>query len=72
MLALVGQQLATQATDLRTSVVDGISKIQDWAKTGPLKLSDDQIQTWIDNAKESIQIERHVADHPRRRGRQRR
>lgn len=55
MLALVGQQLATQATDLRTSVVDGISKIQDWAKTGPLKLSDDQIQTWIDNAKESIQ-----------------
>jgi predicted PurR-regulated permease PerM len=55
MLALVGQQLATQATDLRTSVVDGISKIQDWAKTGPLGLSDDQIQTWIDNAKESIQ-----------------
>ena len=55
MLALVGQQFATQATDLRTSVVDGISKIQDWAKTGPLKLSDDQIQTWIDNAKESIQ-----------------
>ncbi len=55
MLALVGQQLATQADDLRTSVVDGISKIQDWAKTGPLKLSDAQIQTWIDNAKESIQ-----------------
>ena len=55
MLALIGQQLATQATDLRTSVVDGISKIQDWAKTGPLGLSDDQIQTWIDNAKESIQ-----------------
>jgi predicted PurR-regulated permease PerM len=55
MLALVGQQLATQATDLRSSVVDGISTIQDWAKTGPLKLSDEQIQTWIDNAKESIQ-----------------
>ncbi|AXT85807.1 AI-2E family transporter [Aeromicrobium sp. A1-2] len=53
-LALVGQQLATQVTDLRANVVDGITQVQDWARTGPLKLSDSQIQDWIDSAKESI------------------
>lgn len=55
MLALVGQQLSTQVTDLRSNVVDGISQVQDWAKTGPLKLSDDQVQSWIDEGKASIQ-----------------
>jgi predicted PurR-regulated permease PerM len=54
MLALVGQQLATQVTDLRSNVVEGISQVQDWAKTGPLNLTDDQIQDWVDSAKESI------------------
>lgn len=54
MLTLVGQQLATQVTDLRASVVEGISQIQDWAKTGPLKLTDDQIQDWVNRAKEAI------------------
>lgn len=55
MLALVGQQLATQVTELRSNVVDGISQVQDWAKTGPLKLTDDQIQGYVDSAKDSIQ-----------------
>lgn len=54
MLALVGQQLSTQVTDLRSNVVEGISQVQDWAKTGPLHLSDDQIQNLFDNAKESV------------------
>ena len=54
MLALVGQQLATQVTDLRSNVIEGISQVQDWAKTGPLNLTDDQIQNLFDNAKESI------------------
>lgn len=54
MLALVGQQLSTQVTDLRSNVVEGISQVQDWAKTGPLHLSDTQIQSSIDKAKDSI------------------
>jgi predicted PurR-regulated permease PerM len=54
MLALVGQQLASQVAELRSSVVDGISQVQDWAKTGPLHLTDDQVQGWVDSAKESI------------------
>ncbi|MCL3817890.1 AI-2E family transporter [Aeromicrobium wangtongii] len=54
MLALVGQQLSTQAGDLRSNVVEGISQVQEWAKDGPLDLSDTQIQGWVDNVKESI------------------
>ena len=54
MLALVGQQLATQVVDLKSNVVEGIDQVQEWAKTGPLKLNDNQIQDWIDQAKESI------------------
>ncbi|MEV7395577.1 AI-2E family transporter [Aeromicrobium sp. NPDC092404] len=54
MLALVGQQLATQASDLRSRVVEGISEVQDWARTGPLNLSDDQLQSGIDNVKDAI------------------
>lgn len=54
MLALVGQQLATQVVDLKSNVVEGIDQVQEWAKTGPLKLNDNQIQSWIDQAKESI------------------
>jgi predicted PurR-regulated permease PerM len=53
-LALVGQQLASQVSELKSNVVEGIDQIQDWAKTGPLKLTDDQIQDWIDRGKESI------------------
>jgi predicted PurR-regulated permease PerM len=54
MLALVGQQLSTQVTDLRSNVVEGISQVQDWAETGPMHLTDTQIQGWVDDAKESI------------------
>lgn len=54
MLALVGQQLSTQVADLRSNVVQGISQVQDWAETGPLNLTDTQIQGWIDSAKNSI------------------
>lgn len=54
MLALVGQQLATQLDDLRANVVEGISQVQDWARTGPLGLSDAQVQGWVDDAKSVI------------------
>lgn len=54
MLALVGQQLATQVDDLKANVVEGISQVQDWARTGPLSLSDAQLQSWIDEAKATI------------------
>lgn len=54
LLTLVGQQLATQLDDLKASVIEGITQVQDWARTGPLGLSDAQLQTWIDQAKSTI------------------
>ncbi|HJR89115.1 MAG TPA: AI-2E family transporter [Aeromicrobium sp.] len=54
LLTLVGQQLASQLDELKASVVEGISQMQDWARTGPLGLSDAQLQTWIDQAKAAI------------------
>lgn len=53
-LALVGTQLASQVSELKSNVVEGIDQIQDWARTGPLSLTDDQIQSWVDQAKSSI------------------
>lgn len=54
MLALVGQQLSTQVTDLRSNVVEGITQVQDWAEGAPLNLTDNQVQGYIDSAKETI------------------
>ncbi|MGA8851143.1 MAG: AI-2E family transporter [Aeromicrobium sp.] len=54
MLTLVGQQFSTQFTDLRANVVEGITQVQDWAKDPPLNLSDNQIQSYIDSAKQTI------------------
>jgi predicted PurR-regulated permease PerM len=54
LLTLVGQQLASQLDDLKASVIAGISQLQEWARSGPLGLSDAQLQTWIDQAKAAI------------------
>jgi len=54
LITLVGQQLASQLDDLKASVIAGISQLQEWARTGPLGLSDAQLQTWIDQAKAAI------------------
>src|SRR5665811_1130805 len=54
LLALVGQQVATQITDLRVAVVDGITKIQDWARTGPFGISDAQVASWVESGKDAI------------------
>jgi predicted PurR-regulated permease PerM len=59
LLILVGQQLATGFDDLATQVSDGIGQIQDWLRTGPLNISQSDLndavasaQAWItsDNA----------------------
>lgn len=54
MLGLVGQQLSTQVTDLKANVVQGITQVQDWLTTGPLGITDSQIQKWVDQAKDNI------------------
>ena len=53
-VALVGQQLSTQFDDLRTSLVEGIGQIQEWAINGPLNLTDRQLTQTIDQLQNAI------------------
>ena len=55
LLALVGTQVASQATRLSTDVATGIGQVQDWLRDGPLGLSDAQLTQVIDNLKETVQ-----------------
>jgi predicted PurR-regulated permease PerM len=54
MLGLVGQQLSTQVTDLKANIVQGITQVQNWLTTGPLGITDSQLQEWVDQAKSTI------------------
>lgn len=54
MLGIVGQQLSTQATDLKANVVQGINQVQDWITHGPLGITDSQLQDWVDQATATI------------------
>ena len=54
LLTLVGQQIATGATDLADQTVAGLGEIKDWLRDGPLHASDSQINNYIDRAQEAI------------------
>ncbi|WP_313405052.1 AI-2E family transporter [Aeromicrobium sp.] len=53
LFGLVGQQLSTQFDDLRESVVEGVDQLRDWARNGPLNLSDAQLAEWIKRAQDA-------------------
>ena len=55
ILTLVGQQIMHQIDDLRSSVADGLGEIQDWLRDGPLGLSDEELDLWLDRAQHTIQ-----------------
>lgn len=55
LLSLVGQQLSTQFGDLRTQVIDGIENVREWARTGPLGLSDQQLSGYTQQAQNVIE-----------------
>ncbi len=54
LLTFVGQQISQGAVDLAGQVVQGISEIEDWLKTGPLNASDSQINEYLQTAREAI------------------
>ncbi|WP_310530286.1 AI-2E family transporter [Nocardioides sp.] len=54
LLTYVGQQVAAGAQDLADSVVEGLGQIKDWLRTGPLSLSDSQLNGWIESAQRTI------------------
>ncbi|MFZ2501137.1 MAG: AI-2E family transporter, partial [Nocardioides sp.] len=54
LLTFVGSQISQGASDLATSVADGIATIEEWLKTGPLGASDSQINSYLERAREAI------------------
>lgn len=47
LLTFVGQQVAQGASDLADSVVTGLEQIRSWLRTGPLNVSDSQLDGYI-------------------------
>jgi predicted PurR-regulated permease PerM len=54
LLTFVGSTVSQGAKDLAASVADGIQQIEIWLKTGPLKASDSQINSYLEKARETI------------------
>jgi len=54
LLTFAGHQVATGASDLSDQTVQGLGKIENWLKTGPLHLTNSQINQWISKLQSSL------------------
>ena len=54
LLGLVGAQIATQWTQLTAAAGEGFRALLEWLGTGPLQISDEQVQAWLDQAGQYI------------------
>ena len=54
LVGFAGQQVANGADDLANSTVDGLQKIRDWLRTGPLHASNAQINDYIKSVQNGI------------------
>ena len=54
LLTFVGQQIANGMDDLSKQVVDGVQQVRDWLRTGPLELSDQDLQNTLKDLQDSI------------------
>ena len=54
LLTFVGQQISQGAVGLADQVVQGISEIEGWLKSGPLNASDSQINTYLESIRTAI------------------
>lgn len=59
LLAIVGAQIASQWSDLTTAATKGFSDLLIWLGTGPLQISDAQVNDWIDQLLKAIQDSRN-------------
>lgn len=53
-ITFVTQQVTSQAGELSDQVAGGLGEIKHWLQTGPLNLTDSQINDWIANAQDFI------------------
>jgi predicted PurR-regulated permease PerM len=62
LLVFVGRQVSQGFGDLSSQVSDGLGKIRDWLRDGPLHASDKQINDFVDNAQAFINDQgKHLA-----------
>src|SRR3954452_4830754 len=54
LIGLVGQQVATGFPDLQQQSGQGIQDVRNWLADGPLHVSGAQLNTWIDQAQQSM------------------
>ena len=54
LLTFVGQQVAHGSTELADSVVTGLGQVREWLRTGPLGLSDSQLDGYIKQIQSAI------------------
>lgn len=55
LLTLTGTQIASGMSDMQSSAEQGIRQITDWLRSGPLHLSGDQLQEYLDKVQTSVQ-----------------
>lgn len=55
LLTLTGTQIASGMSDMQSSAEQGIRQITDWLRAGPLHLSGDQLQEYLDKIQTSVQ-----------------
>jgi predicted PurR-regulated permease PerM len=54
LLSFAGQQIAQGANDLSQQVVTGLEQIRVWLRTGPLHVSDSQLNAYIASAQDAV------------------
>jgi predicted PurR-regulated permease PerM len=54
LLGLVSAQIAAQWTQLTAAAGEGFRALLEWLGTGPLRISDEQVQAWLDQAAQYI------------------
>jgi putative heme transporter len=55
LISLISQQIATGFPTLQADATKGLDEMQEWLRTGPLHISGDQLNDWIDQARTSAQ-----------------
>ena len=54
LLTFVGQQVASGASDLADSVVTGIEQVREWLRSGPLNVSDSQLDGYFEQLQSAV------------------
>lgn len=54
MLTFAGHEVATGASDLATQAAAGLDKLRSWLQTGPLHLSNNQIDGWLNSLQNAL------------------